>query len=251
MLEKQRFLVGSQKVMKLDLVKPVVLDSHGLGELLEQTRGTARHIDGAIVADFGNGLLSQRVIGEMLRVLRPAAKVLSGDVSGRRSGLLHMMKMDLLCPTESELRQAVHDYDASLNAAVWKLMAATRTSNVMVTLGGDGLIAFEKLSGADEARGWGARVSGEHIPAMSVHALDALGCGDALLATSTLTLLAGGSVTDAGYIGSIAAAHQAGRIGNIVVSSADLRQGLRRIDGARLAVATSGHGTHGQRLVAG
>lgn len=257
MLEKQRFLVGSQKVMKLDLVRPIVCDAASRDELLalaaELTQGAAP-VDGAILADFGHGLLSPRVLMELQSVLRPRVGVMAGDVSGRRSGLMSMHRMDLLCPTEAELRDAVHDYADSLNAVVWKMMSMTKAQNVLVTMGADGLIAFDRLPNADRMEGWQSRVRGEHVPAMTTHAVDQLGCGDALLATATLTLMAGGSVADAGFLGSIAASHQAGRIGNVVVSSSDIRAGLRRLESAKLAISTghasvNAHGTHGQRMV--
>lgn len=250
MLEKQRFLVGSQKVMKLDLVRPVTIDAPSRVELATIAGELAGHCEGVILADFGNGFLSGRVLTELQSLLRPKVRVMAGDVSGRRSGLMSMARMDLLCPTEAELRDAVHDYSDSLNAVVWKMMSLTKTQNVLVTLGGDGLIAFDRLPGAEKVKGWEARVRGEHIPAMAPYAVDQLGCGDALLATATLTLLAGGTVTEAGFLGSIAAAHEAARLGNVVISSADLRQGLRRLDAAKLAVS-AGHASHGQRLVAG
>lgn len=264
MLEKQRFLVGSQKVMKLDLVRPVVVDATSRNELLTIAGDLAGSCEGAIVADFGNGLLSRGTLAGLLNVLRPGqgrgVRVLSGDVSGRRAGLLSMQRMDLVCPTESELRDAVHDYGESLNAVVWKLMQQTRARHVLVTMGADGLIAFEHLPReqpgakheASKAEGWRTRVRGEHVPALAVHAVDQLGCGDALLATATLALLADAGIVEAGLLGSVAAAHQAGRLGNVVVSAADLRAGLRRLDSARLAVTTaaaSGHRTGGQRMV--
>lgn len=248
MLEKQRFLVGSQKVMKLDLVRPIVCDAASRNDMRGLAAELAEECEGAILADFGHGLLSPRTLAELQETLRPKVRVMAGDVSGRRSGLMAMHRMDLLCPTEAELRDAVHDYSDSLNAVVWKLMTLTKAQNVLVTMGPDGLIAFDRLPGADKMRGWDSRVRGEHVPAMTTHALDQLGCGDALLATATLALIAGGSVTDAGFLGSLAASHQAGRIGNVVVSAADLRAGLRRLEGARLAIS-SGHGTHGQRMV--
>lgn len=248
LLEKQRFLVGSQKVMKLDLVRPVVCDAASRNELVTMAAELAGECEGAILADFGHGLLSARTLSELLSVLRPRVRVMSGDVSGRRSGLLAMHRMDLLCPTESELRDAVHDYTDSLNAAVWKLMSATKAKNVLVTMGSDGLIAFDRLPGAEQRTGWDARVRGEHVPAMAVHAVDQLGCGDALLASATLALIAGASITEAGFMGSVAAAHEASRLGNVVVTHADIRAGLKRLDDARLT-ATSGHASHTRVMV--
>ena len=54
----------------------------------------------------------------MCQPLRPLVEVLVGDVSGRRSNLLEMQGVDLLCPSESEMRDALHDYDAGVSAVV-------------------------------------------------------------------------------------------------------------------------------------
>ena len=54
------------------------------------------------------------------------------------------------------------------------------------------------------------------------HAVDLLGCGDALLATATLTLAAGGDLMAAAYIGNAAAAVEASMLGNQPVDAARL-----------------------------
>lgn len=239
MLEKQRFLVGAQKVMKLDLVRPIALDATQRHEWLALARRAAADCEAAIIADFGNGLLAGRTLIDTTAAVRPAVRILAGDTSGRRSGLMQMRHMDLLCPTEAELRNALHDYDASLNAVVWRLLDDTQTRAAFVTMGADGLISFERDQGA-ESTGWATRVRGEHVPALTPWAVDALGCGDALLSAALLTLTVGGSYTDAAVLGSVAASAEAARLGNAVVTAADLRAGVRRLDGARLAVATPG-----------
>lgn len=243
MLEKQRFLVGAQKVMKLDLVHPITLDAARHERLIGIAAESADGFDAAIVADFGNGLLTAGTIGRLCSKLRKRVRVLSGDVSGRRSLLTHMTDMDLVCPTESELRDAVRDFDDSLNAVAWRLLHATGGRRAFVTMGADGLIAFERTAEAETAPGWTSRLRGEHVPALAAHALDALGCGDALLAAATLALAALGdepsALPSAALLGSIAAGVEASRLGNVAVSAHDLRTGLRRLGESRLTVATA------------
>lgn len=239
MLEKQRFLVGAQKVMKLDLVQPVNLDAAARERLIGITREAATGCAGAILADFGNGMLSGDIVGRLCLELRKRVNFLAGDVSGRRSALLKMYEMDLLCPTEVELREATHDYDDSLNAVVWKLLEFTRTKHAMITMGADGLIAFDRIPGTETLAGWTSRLRGEHVPAMTPWAIDPLGCGDSLLAASTLALCCNADLTTAALLGSVAAGAQAQRLGNEVISAADLRAGVRRLAQARLAVTTN------------
>lgn len=240
--EKQRFLVGAQKVMKLDLVRRLEPDAAkqdefmGLvGDVLAERGGG---VDAAIIADFGLGLMSAGLLRHLCPLVRARANIVAGDVSGRRANLLHMSGLDLLCPSEGELREAYHLYDDSLPAVVYRLMAGTKAKYAMVTMGPEGLIAFDRLPGFDRSdEQWGTKLKSEHMPALAPAAIDALGCGDALLATATLALSAGGSLMGAAFLGSIAAGVQAQRLGNTSVSAGDLRGGVARLHASHLAYA--------------
>lgn len=246
-LEKQRFLVGAQKVMKLDMVHPITLDAARQERLIALADEAATGRRAAIIADFGNGLLTPAVLTRLCSAVRRRVDFLAGDVSGRRSALLHMRDMDLLTPTESEMREALRDFDDSVNTVAWNLLEATRSRRAFVTMGPDGLITFERRAHADSSPTWSSRLRSEHVPALAPYALDPLGCGDALLAAATLCLAASpkddpDAFPIAAFLASVAAAAQAARLGNEVISARDLRQGLRRITDARLAVTTSAVG---------
>jgi len=255
--EKQRYLVGASKVMKLDLVRQAALDTRErdrLCSIAAAAVGETGGCDAAIVADFGLGLLTPAMIGRLCGLLRPGAAVLAGDVSGRRAGLEQMTGMDLLCPSESELRDARRNYGDSLPAVTWELLEQTDTRSAIVTMGPEGLIAFDRLSphhgsehnGAPEDAGdqstWQRRVRGEHVPALTPHAVDALGCGDALLTTATLALASGGSLLAAGYLGALAASVEARTLGNMPVGAAVLRRELTRVAAAHVRLTTDGLG---------
>jgi rfaE bifunctional protein kinase chain/domain/rfaE bifunctional protein nucleotidyltransferase chain/domain len=239
-VEKQRFLVGAQKVMKLDLGQRLELDATARERLQTTAIAAASGADAAIIADFGLGLLAAASIGPLCRGLRERVGILAGDVSGRRSNLLAMERMDLLCPSESELREALHLPDDGLASAVWSMLDLTRSRSAIVTLGPDGLVAFDRPDDASviEDR-WTHRVSGEHVPSFAPFAVDQLGCGDALLATATLTLAAGGTVAQAAILGNAAAAAEAQRLGNLPIDAAELRRGLGRLLGSHLQYGLS------------
>ncbi|MFG0260155.1 MAG: PfkB family carbohydrate kinase [Phycisphaerales bacterium JB041] len=244
--EKQRFLVGSQKVMKIDLVDPFVLDTAGVHELLASVESAAAGgADAAIIADFGLGLFSPGVLSQLCGVLRPRVGVLAGDVSGRRHGLRSMRGLDLVCPSEDEVRQAYSLHGEALPNVAWKMLEETRTKAALITMGAEGLVAFEPIpepihqSDTEHATSrddpFRSRVTGEHVPALTPHAIDPLGCGDALVTTATLALAAGASVTPAAILGAAAAATHGQRLGNPALEPSDIRRTLLRIAGARLA----------------
>lgn len=242
--EKQRFLVGAQKVMKVDLLEPLVPDAtqrDRLVEMVAEAAGERGGCDAAIIADFGLGLFSSSTLTRLCERVRPLAGVLSGDVSGRRSSLRAMREMDLLTPSESELRDVYRMYDEGLPMVTWRLLEETGSRAAVVTMGADGLIAFDRIrrerDEQDEER-WQTRLKSEHVPALSPHAADALGCGDAALAASTLALAGGASLLVGAFLGAVSAACEAQRLGNIPVSTADLRSGVARVHSAHLAYAS-------------
>ncbi len=248
--EKQRFLVGAQKVMKIDLLERLELDAAQQDELVALATDTARELalapcqstevnggncDAAIIADFGLGLLPQSVLAKLCPALRRNVGIMAADVSGRRSNLRMMRDMDLVCPSESELRQAYTLHDQGLSMVAWRLLADTRSRAALITLGADGLIAFDRLSApVNQDAGFASHVRGEHVPALSGHAVDALGCGDSMLAAATLALTTGAPLLSAAFIASVAAAIQVQRLGNTVISATDLRQALARLHSSHL-----------------
>ncbi len=228
--EKQRFLVGSSKVIKVDLGEPLVLDAADRQRFTTTATELAQSCDGLIIADFGLGLLTAPMLSDLCEKARPAVDFMAGDVSGRRSNLTAMRHMDLLCPSEVELRDALHDYEQGLSAVVWRLLNQTESAAAIVTLGDDGLITFDHRPGIEAAAAdWASRLRAEHIPSPATHAVDQLGCGDATLAAATLALMCGSSVPVAGLLGSLAGAAEAGKLGNAVIGAADLRRGLRAL----------------------
>lgn len=271
--EKQRFLVGAQKVMKLDLVEPLVLDraqqddlSRLACEAAAESRASdpldsvpnrvAGLCDAAIITDFGMGLFSPRSLAQLSRAIRPFARVLAGDVSGKRSSLTSLMGMDLLCPSEIELREGVHLHAEGLPLVAWRLLEATGSKNAIVTLGADGLLAFSRLADVPDTNrdSWPTRLGSEHVPALVPIAMDPLGCGDSLLAVATLALAAGATLQQAAFLGACAAAVQVQRLGNLPVTGPDLRHMIARVHTSHLtyspAMATETRRERA-RLVAG
>ncbi|MDX2146493.1 MAG: PfkB family carbohydrate kinase [Planctomycetota bacterium] len=238
--EKQRFLVGAQKVMKLDLVEPITLDvaaREAFVALGERTAGEAGGVDAAIMTDFGLGLFTSRSVSDLCQRVRPLAGIFAGDVSGKRSNLLAMQGLDLLCPSESELREALRMHAEGLPAVVWKALEQTRARASVVTLGADGLIAFERMATTLADTPWPSRLRAEHVPALAPLAIDPLGCGDALLTVASLALASGASLLTASFLGACAASVHVQRLGNMALSASDLRQAATRVQAARLTYA--------------
>lgn len=211
---KERFLVGREKLVKLDHSSPIELDHRTRVQLIATAQEVAERCDGAIIADFGLGMLGSRLTSDLFHAVRPRVEVLSGDVSGPHPSLHHMFNADWLTPSERELRSSLPTVVGSLPAVAAAMMDRTSAKHLAVTMGEEGMVVFTKRAITNSTDGQPVRLISEHIPALSRAPLDTLGCGDALLTLSTLAQTTGANTTVSAYIGSLAAAVCASKLGN-------------------------------------
>lgn len=231
-VSKTRYLVEEQKLVKVDdqLVQPTdtVLEK----QIIEHVRSRADEFDAVIFSDFGYGLLTDSLISKLIDLLRDKVGWISADVSGTRGKLLAFNNVDLLTPTERELRAALNDFDQGLSPLAHNVLTRTDSRHVFVTLGRKGLIMFDgsgrnvKLHADGSTAATTERLRSEHIPTLASSPIDRLGCGDAMLTLATLILASGGSLEMAGYLGSLAAAVELAELGNIPVSCQMMQQAI-------------------------
>lgn len=213
-IEKTRFLVDDDKLLKVDRAHRHPLDSIAERRAARIMEGRSREVDAVIFCDFGYGMITGPLLSRTLPTLRQNVRVLSADVSGGRANLLSFANMDLLCPTERELRAALNDYDSGLSAVAYDVLHKTQARHIMVTLEKRGMVAFERRSQDRATPEWSGRLKSEAVPSLADSVIDRLGCGDALLCAATLSLAAGATLHQAAYIGSAAAAIELAMLGN-------------------------------------
>lgn len=227
---KHRYVVDQTKLFKVDDGSTTPGDSQLEGLIAARILSAAEGADAVIFADFGYGMITAGLLERVLPKLRERVPVLSADVSGKQSNLLNFRGVDLLCPTEREVREAQQDHASGLGAVVWKLLGATGARQAIITLGKQGLVTFD---GSEKPLP--SRLPSEYIPALAPHAVDPLGCGDALLATATLALAAGGSLEAAAFLGAIAAAIEVQQTGNLPITLDQILAQLHRNESVPVA----------------
>ena len=223
---KHRYLAETTKVLKIDEGTTGAHDSQTEGELADRILAAADGAAAVIFADFGCGLITRKLLDAVMPELRRRVGVITADVSGMRSNLLHFKDVDLLCPTERILRETLHDFTTGINNVVYGLLARTGAKQALVTLGKQGLLVFDQYRARPAGEAWERALRSEYLPALATQAIDPLGSNDALLAAATLTLAAGGSVHAAAYLGAVAAAFEVQRVGNHPITTEDLLGGL-------------------------
>ncbi len=226
-VEKTRFLVEDHKLFKVNSGQVLPLDSiseRRAAMILEQQ---SRLADAVIFCDFGYGTITGGLLARALPTLRQNVRILTADVSGGRANMLHFRHVDLLCPTERELRATLNDYDSGLSAAAWQVLDKTQARHLFVTLEKRGMVVFERRGQDRGTPDWSGRLKSEQLPSFADVCVDRLGCGDALLAASTLALAAGSTLVEAAFLGNAAAAIEIAMLGNHPIPGDRLRDWFR------------------------
>ena len=219
---KSRYLVDQQKLMKIDEGGVDPLDSRSAEQVADLIEAAAGGADAVVFADFGYGLLTGPLLDRVLPAVRAAVPIVTADVSGRQASLMRFAGVDLLCPTERELREATGDFSSGINAVAAQLLSATKASAAVVTLGKQGLCTFDQYRPTAVGESWDRGLRAAYLPSLAGRVADPLGCGDALLATATCALAAGGTPQAAAYLGSLAAAVAVGEVGNRPIAASQL-----------------------------
>jgi sugar/nucleoside kinase (ribokinase family) len=127
--------------------------------------------------------------------------------------------MDLITPTEREARISTRNREAGLVVLAEQLRLQSFARNVVLKLGEEGLLIH---AGNNQGDDWLT----DRVDALNSTAKDVTGAGDSLLITSAMTLACGGTIWEAAFLGSLAAAVQVGRVGNTPLCTEELLREL-------------------------
>ena len=213
---KKRYLVENQKLLRVSK-----LDDHSLERVIEdqiikKIEEIAPSINGIIISDFVYGVITENIIKKVLDLSRKYDIKIFGDVQcSSQFGIVTKFKdFYLISPNEKEARMALQDNVSGLENLSMQLMEITKTKNLVMKLGPDGLIAYQKISSGDIIR--------QSFPALSANPVDVAGAGDALLAVLAISLCCNDNLMHAASLGSCASAIAVENLGNRPIDSNSL-----------------------------
>ena len=139
----------------------------------------------------------------------------------RWGNIIDFKKFDLITPNEREARFSLADQDSSISLLTRELAKQTKCKNLILKLGERGVVSASNV---------GSRSSAFTIPSFASKVVDSTGTGDALLAYSTLSLLVSNSLLISSILGSIAAACECEKDGNVAIELENLISKINLIE---------------------
>jgi rfaE bifunctional protein kinase chain/domain len=213
--QKERFFAEGQKMLQVDRV-----DNRAIGESTVQALASAlqgHEADVVVFSDFRHGIFNRETVERLKAAIPPGAlRVADSQVSNRWGNILEFTDFDLLTPNEREARFALGDQDSVIRPLALKLFREARCRALILKLGERGILGYR--SPGPMPREFFTVDS--FVDVVS----DPIGAGDALLAYASLALRATDSIVIAAILGSIAAAVECERQGNLPVTPAEVEQ---------------------------
>ena len=219
--QKNAFVAGGYRMLKVDRVdnRPI---SDRIFEQLKKSLSEAT-TDAVVFSDFRHGIFSRKTIPELTQSIpAKALKVADSQVANRWGNILDFEGFDLITPNEREARFALGDQDSVIRPLAMELYRRAQCKTLILKVGEQGILTY--LEPSDHVRSFFT------IDSFVNNLVDAVGAGDALLAFSTLALVATQSPAVASILGSIAAAIACEHEGNTPVSPEQVLQKIQSLE---------------------
>ena len=180
-----------------------------------------KELDLLVFSDFNYGCLPQNLVQKIISLANENSVFIAADSqsSSQIGDISRFKEVQLITPTEREARIALQNHDDGLVVLSEKLMQKTKADAIILKLGSDGMIAQLR-------QGQEPSPITEQLEPLNRKPIDVSGAGDSVLITASLAMSAGASLWQASLIGNLAAFIQVGRVGNIPISSFELKGSL-------------------------
>lgn len=222
---KKRYRVGKKTLLRVNQVKDHDIDRDLQLRLWAQLEVQLKQSDLVIFSDFNYGVLPQTLVTKVTEYCSKNNILLAADsqTSSQVGDISRFSKVDLVTPTEREVRVALNNTRDGLVVLAEKLRQKMGCNNIIVTLAEEGALIHMPTPSAGEP--W----ANDKIPALAANVNDPAGAGDCMLAAASITLASGGSLWAAALIGSVAAACQVSRVGNSPLQHNELRKAIESL----------------------
>lgn len=209
---KARYRANGKTLLRVNDLRQHAVDEDLQAKMLRWIKSRIKQTDLILFSDFNYGCLPQPLVEAVIEAAQARKVLMSADsqASSQMADISRFRNMQLVTPTEREARLALHVQDAEAGIAVVasRLRDKANATNVVVTLGAEGLIVLGEKQGEERL---------DRLPAFNTNPKDVAGAGDSLFTCMSMALVAGEDIWRSSYLGCIAAAIQVSRVGNIPI----------------------------------
>ncbi len=217
-ISKARVSARQQQIVRVDREKLLPLTNDELIEVEQRLRDLAPNLDAIILEDYGKGFMTEQLMQLVAKIAAEHKLIVTVDPSPRNP--LPWAGVSLVKPNRLEAFAAAGLEDHLLSEAPLEnnellevgrvLLAKWNVASVLVTLGEQGMMLFERGQPP------------HHIPTRAREVFDVSGAGDTAIALLTLALASGHSLLEAAEISNHASGIVVGKLGTATLTPDEL-----------------------------
>ncbi len=214
---KTRVMAKHHHLVRVDREIRHFLSAETEAKVLSKVQSLIEKIDAVVIEDYAKGVVSRGLLQQIVKLSHAHKKQVFVDPHQTNSGDFYA-GVDLVKPNFSEsIALSGMDYDElrddpdkliDLGRAV---QSRTGAKQVVMTRGKDGMIIFSDNQMVQ-------------VPTYARQVFDVTGAGDTVIATMTLGVVSGLSLTEACMLANFAAGVVVGQVGCVPCTTDDLRQ---------------------------
>jgi D-beta-D-heptose 7-phosphate kinase/D-beta-D-heptose 1-phosphate adenosyltransferase len=213
---KTRVIATNQHVLRIDRESRKEISEKVRIRLCDFLKKSIPDSDAVLISDYGKGIVSNSILSLIIRIAQENNTFTIADPKGfnfsKYSGV------SLLTPNKKEAGIAagieIVD-DASLREAGNKILDTVDIGRLLITLGKDGMILFERGK------------KPKQIQAEARQVYDVSGAGDTVIAVLGLAMAAGAGLEKAMRLANTAAGIVVGKLGTATVTGKELTDALK------------------------
>lgn len=218
---KQRYRSKGKSLLRVSHLHQGAISLDLQKKIIAELEPYLSEIDLLVFSDFNYGCLPQPLVEQISSRAKDFGVILAADSqsSSQVGDISRFKQMDLLTPTEREARISTRNHEDGLVVMAESLRQQALARNILLKMGEEGVLVHAE-NGINN--GWMT----DRVKSLNSSPKDVAGAGDSLLIASAMTLAAGGTIWEAACLGSLAAAVQVGRVGNIPIRKEELLKEL-------------------------
>ena len=224
---KNTITSGNYKLLKID-----TLDNQPISDKILKRISSAikkNNCDVVIFSDFRHGVFNKNSIPDLTKAIpKKTFKVADSQVATRWGNITDFFNFDLITPNEREVRFSLADQDSSISNLTRELGKKSNFKKLILKLGERGIVSVN-ITKRNKKNKKKDKTNAFALPSFTTKVVDSTGTGDALLSYATLSLIQTKSLVASSILGSIAAACECEKDGNISIKPEEILRKINQI----------------------
>lgn len=213
---KTRVIGNNQQIVRLDAETAGSTGKAETESIIRYIESKTSVISAIIISDYNKGMINEPILQSVKKLSAEKNIFTSVDPQVKHYRLYN--DLSLITPNHHEAGAftgiSIDDED-SLHKAAKKIMDEINPGLLLVTLGENGMMLYEKNAGFT------------HVPTIARHVYDVTGAGDTVITVFTMAMACGASPEEAAVLSNIAAGYVVGEVGTTAIPFNILKERLK------------------------